>query len=159
MDQSLRVRLEPSRIETGRPLLIAGLRGYYTAEIMTGIVAQWRRSGRVRRIHYGVCFNRLTGADGFDYLSGFEVPSFSGVPDHWSRVSIPARKYLVFPHRDHVSWLRHTIDAIRREWLPGSGQELAHTAAGAPDLLERYGEQFDPRTGTGDMEVWVPIKA
>ncbi len=34
----------------------------------------------------------------------------------------------------------------------------AHEAADAPDF-ERYGEEFDPRTGTGGVEIWIPIKA
>jgi hypothetical protein len=25
-------------------------------------------------------------------------------------------------------------------------------------MLERYGEGFDPRTGTGDIEIWIPPK-
>jgi predicted transcriptional regulator YdeE len=30
--------------------------------------------------------------------------------------------------------------------------------ASAPAFLERYGEAFDPRTGMGDVEVWVPVE-
>jgi len=25
-------------------------------------------------------------------------------------------------------------------------------------MLERYGEGFDPQTGSGDIEIWTPIK-
>jgi AraC family transcriptional regulator len=25
-------------------------------------------------------------------------------------------------------------------------------------FFERYDERFDPRTGMGDVEIWVPIK-
>jgi AraC family transcriptional regulator len=31
-------------------------------------------------------------------------------------------------------------------------------AADAP-MFERYDETFDPRTGLGGVELWVPIKA
>jgi AraC family transcriptional regulator len=27
-----------------------------------------------------------------------------------------------------------------------------------PDFFERYGEEFDPQTGMGGIEVWIPIK-
>ena len=27
-----------------------------------------------------------------------------------------------------------------------------------PAFFERYGEAFDPQTGTGGIEVWLPIK-
>jgi len=26
-------------------------------------------------------------------------------------------------------------------------------------LIERYGREFDPTTGTGGIELWLPIKA
>jgi AraC family transcriptional regulator len=32
------------------------------------------------------------------------------------------------------------------------------TAADAP-VFERYDEKFDPRTGLGGLEIWVPIAA
>jgi AraC family transcriptional regulator len=25
-------------------------------------------------------------------------------------------------------------------------------------MLERYGDAFDPRTGNGGLEIWVPVK-
>jgi GyrI-like small molecule binding domain len=52
----------------------------------------------------------------------------------------------VFSHRDHISTIRRTINTIWSRWLP----ESAHEAADAPDF-ERYGEEFDPRTGTGGV--------
>ena len=39
------------------------------------------------------------------------------------------------------------------KWLPESGHEVAD----APDF-ERYGPEFDPTTGNGGLEVWVPLK-
>ena len=48
---------------------------------------------------------------------------------------------------------------IWNEWLPESGLEVAPAQKGMPDFFERYGEDFDPRTGYGDVEVWVPIKS
>jgi AraC family transcriptional regulator len=57
-----------------------------------------------------------------------------------------------------VSKLHETCDAIEREWLPRSQYAFAHGTPGAPGFFERYGEDFDPHTGSGDVEVWVPIK-
>jgi AraC family transcriptional regulator len=153
--------LEPSRIENGKAMLIAGLRGHFTSANWDGIPAQWQRlgtygkvPGQVGLVHYGLCFNL---ADGIDYLCGFEVSSAAGVPAEFSTVTIPAQKYAVFSHREHVSKLRDTLDAIGRKWLPASGYESARPTAGGPDFFERYGE-FSPRTGMGDIEVWLPIK-
>jgi AraC family transcriptional regulator len=74
-------------------------------------------------------------------------------------VSIPTQKYAVFSHREHVSKLSNTVGTILSKWLPQSGYEVAHVGADAPDFFERYGEDFDPQTGTGGMEVWIPIKS
>jgi AraC family transcriptional regulator len=43
--------------------------------------------------------------------------------------------------------------AIFSDWLPTSG----HQAAAAP-VLERYGPEFDPRTGAGGFDIYVPLK-
>jgi AraC family transcriptional regulator len=41
----------------------------------------------------------------------------------------------------------------------GHALPAAGLAAGdMPDVLERYGESFDPRTGNGGFEIWVPAK-
>jgi AraC family transcriptional regulator len=69
-------------------------------------------------------------------------------------VRIPAQKYAVFTHAEHVSTIRRTVTTIWNKWLPESGLEVAD----APSF-ERYGQTFDPRTGMGGFEVWVPIKA
>src|SRR5260370_33652350 len=113
--------------------------------------------GQVGSVAYGLCFNALS-PDGMDYLAGVEVSSSSVLPGYFSVATIPAKKYAVFSRREHVSKLYETLDAIHK-WLPGSGLEVAGGTAGAPDFFERYSEEFDPRTGMGGMEVWVPIKS
>jgi hypothetical protein len=64
----------------------------------------------------------------------------------------------VFSHREHVSKICQTLEAIDK-WLPGSGLEVACETTEAPNFFERYSEEFDPRTGMGGMEVCVPIKS
>ena len=107
------------------------------------------------RAAYGACWN---SADGIDYLTGVEVSSSSGLPGDFSVITIPAQKYPVFSHREHVSKLRETLDAIDK-WLPGSGLEVACSFAETPSFFERYSEEFDSWTGMGGMEVWIPIKS
>jgi AraC family transcriptional regulator len=163
-------QLEPPRFENGKPLLIAGLRSHYAAAPWQGVLAQWQRfqsicstltgshldriPGQVGRTTYGLCFLLPNGVD---YLSGVEVSGSSSLPDEFRSVSIPAQRYVVFPHREHVSKLHNTCEMVSK-WLPTSAHEVAK-GAGAPDFFERYGENFDPRAGTGDIEVWIPIKA
>jgi AraC family transcriptional regulator len=164
MKQSPVMQLESPRFENRKPLLIAGLRYRYTSETRKNIPAQWQRfaprigniPGQVGRAAYGLCFNALS-ADGLDYLVGVEVFGSSDLPGDFSVAAMPAQKYAVFAHREHVSKLYETLDAIDK-WFPASGLEVACPSAEAPNFFERYSEEFDPRTGMGGMEVWVPVK-
>jgi AraC family transcriptional regulator len=99
-----------------------------------------------------VCWNYKPGS-GFDYLSGVEVKAGAPLPSTLSQVRIPAGRYAVFTHRQHVSTIAQTLDAIWTKWLPNSG----HPAADAP-CFERYDERFDPRSGLGGFEIWVALK-
>lgn len=164
--QTPAIKLEPPRFEDGKPLLIAGQRKIYAPAAMRGIPAQWQSfapyirkiPGQVGSSAYGVCW-QAAGSANIEYLSGVEVSSFAGMPDDFTVVSLPAAKYAVFPHRAHASKLYETCDAIFR-WLPESGHQSA-AAAGAetPAFFERYSEEFDPQTGMGGMEVWVPLQS
>jgi predicted transcriptional regulator YdeE len=155
-----RCRLDQPRFEQGRELLIAGLNVSYTFETRVNIPAQWARFaphlgkivGQVDKMSYGVCWNYKQGS-GFDYLSGVEVRDVSGLPTGFSHIRLPAQRYAVFTHTKHVSSIPDTIDDIWKKWLPHSG----HEAAQAP-CFERYTEKFNPQTGMGGIEVWVPLK-
>jgi AraC family transcriptional regulator len=144
-------------------MLIAGLSGHYNSKTAPEIPALWQRfvarldqiPGRVGGVEYGLCFS--TGGDEFDYVAGVEISSSSGLPDGFETFSIPAHKQLVFPHEGHVSSLQDTITAIWRDWFPAHGQGLDRPARGIPDVIEYYGERFSPQTGTGDIEVWIPV--
>jgi AraC family transcriptional regulator len=161
MDETLMTNLEPPRFENGRPLLIVGLGERYTCESSKAIPAQWQRfgphidniPGQVGKVAYGVRCNSDDSGD-FDYICGVEVSDFSDVPAEFARLRIPPQRYAVFRHRDHISGIRRTMNTIWSKWLPESGHEVAD----APDF-ERYGEEFDPRTGNGGLEIWVPLKA
>lgn len=59
----------------------------------------------------------------------------------------------MFTHRDHVSTVRRTWYTIWNKALPEAGLQ----SADAPEF-ERYGAAFDPRTGEGGFEIWIPIK-
>jgi AraC family transcriptional regulator len=87
-------------------------------------------------------------------MCGVEVSDFSRVPAGLSRLRIPEQRYAVFQHRDHVSSIRRTWFTIWNKWLPESGHEVAD----GPEF-ERYGEAFDPRSGNGGLEIWIPIKS
>ena len=55
--------------------------------------------------------------------------------------------------REHISTIRRTVNTIWNHWLPASGMK----AADAPNF-ERYDEKFDPLTGNGGLEIWIPVE-
>jgi AraC family transcriptional regulator len=156
------VRLSPPRLVDGKPMLIAGLAARYNGS-NAGIPAQWRRfapqicriPAQVGRATYGVIFDSLKGIFSFGYLTGVEVSTVHNLPSGFGHLAIPAQRYAVFTHCGHVSALPRTMHAIMADWLPSSGHALVTDGA---DFLERYGEEFDPRTGMGGVELWLPIK-
>jgi AraC family transcriptional regulator len=154
--------LAQPRFETIRLLRVAGLLGHYKPATAKAIPAQWQRLDPYRdvldqigAVEYGLCFDR---ADGFDYLSGIAVPDVSAIPPELHSATIENQRCAVFPHDGRASELWRTIRAIYGYWLPKSGFK-ALALPGSPTLFERYGEAFDPVTGTGDIEVWLPIAA
>jgi AraC family transcriptional regulator len=159
MDSTVIDNLQPPRFATSKPLLIAGVGERYTWESGAAIPGQWQRfhqkvqdiPDRMGKVAYGVCCNG-DDAGNFDYIAGVEVRDFSGLPREFSRVRIPEQRYAVFSHQDHISTIRRTINTIWNHWLPASGLK----AADAPSF-ERYDENFDPLTGNGGLEIWIPV--
>ncbi len=165
MSEASTVKLQEPRLQDRRALLVAGLRRHYTPETMNEIPALWQRlpfgkiPSQLGHMAYGVLFNQADAAGGFDYLAGVEVSGVSAVLADLTYVKIPAQKYAIFCHRGHVSKLKDTIAAIWHEWLPASHRSVSQPAAGSPRMIEYYAENFDPETGLGDMEVWLPLQA
>jgi AraC family transcriptional regulator len=162
MDDGLITTLAPPRFEQVRLLLIAGLGGKYSLDTHQNIPALWQRlqphlgnvPGQVRTKGetFGVCYN-MDDSGNFDYLAGVEVSGFADLPAELTRLRIPAQRYAIFTHHEHVSTMHSVGMTIWTKWLPESGYE----AVDAP-FLEYYGEEFDGRTGIGGYQMWIPIK-
>jgi len=160
MNETSTTSIEPTRLVDGKPLRIAGLKETYNMETRGGIPAQWQRfvpfldttPGRLNKLDYGLCMT-FDESGTFEYMCGFEVSPGVTIRPELEVVDLPAQRYAVFAHRDHVSALPKTFDAIWSQWLPNSG----YVAINAPSF-ELYGESFDPHTGMGGLEVWVPVQ-
>ena len=141
-------------------MLVAGIGERVSTDNGAGIPALWQRfhhyvqgfPGRIGQVAYGVCCNG-DDAGNFDYIAGVEVADFSDLPREFARVRIPEQKYAVFTHAEHISTIRRTVHTIWNHWLPTSGMK----AADAPSF-ERYDEKFDPATGNGGLEIWIPVR-
>jgi AraC family transcriptional regulator len=153
--------VKPDRFETLPATVIAGLQERYTFENMNHIPALWARFApsigtlpeQVGEATYGVIVTTPDGK-GIEYLAGVEVSDAAPLLTEFSTMEIPAQRYAVFAHPGNVSNLCETVDAVFHKWLPSSGHELTLT----PEFFERYGEKYNPETGTGDIEMWVPVK-
>lgn len=137
-----------------------GLVEQYDCKSPAGIPNQWQRfssclkaiPGQLNRDAYGVCYD-FDEEGKFSYMSGVQVGATSKCADGLSRLKLPAQKYAVFHHNGHISEIRAVIAAIWAEGLSASGYEPDQKPS-----LERYGPEFDGRTGAGGYEIWIPVK-
>jgi AraC family transcriptional regulator len=160
MDSTMLDNLKAPRFETAKAFLVTGLAERITCDNGAIIPGLWHRfhqevagiPARIGPVAYGVCCNG-DDAGNFDYIAGVEVADFSDLPRGLGRIRIPEQRYAVFTHSDHVASIRRTVNTIWNQWLPASGLK----AADAPNF-ERYDEKFDPVTGNGGFEIWVPVR-
>jgi AraC family transcriptional regulator len=154
------VQLSNPRLTYEPEIRIIGLSAHYSYDAMAGIPGQWQRfmtcaasiPNRRPGIPIGVATN--VDADGsFDYICAVEVAAFAVTPPECIRLRIPAHRYAVFEHLAHVSTIQQTYAAIWDEWLPS--HQLA--SSDAPSI-ERHKETFDPRTGDGGVDIWIPVE-
>jgi AraC family transcriptional regulator len=149
------------RIVTHAARTLVGMSEHYQAGANAGIPSQWSRFGplighitnEVPGVSYGVVYN-VDASNSFDYLCGVEVRTASDVPGGCIELRVPGSTYAIFVHTGHISTIQATFTAIWERGLAEAGVK----AADAP-VFERYDCTFDPRTGLGGLEIWVPITA
>ncbi|MCY1392876.1 Bacterial transcription activator, effector binding domain [compost metagenome] len=151
----------PVRYENGTSFIIAGFGQRYTLETNNGIPDLWEKFGPyIGKVPeqqggetYGVCCNP-DGRGSFEYIAGVRVKTTKGLPDKFHAVVLEPQRYAVFQHQGPIATLAKTFAAIGTQWLPRSGEQ----AADAPEF-ERYSADFNPDTGTGTVEIWLPLKS
>lgn len=145
---------------------VVGLAKRYPPDKLSLIPAQWADlrsqaayvTGRVGGDAYGVWYDVLNGENVFTYVTGFVVGAFAPVHPALSRMRIVAQHYAVFAHTGPIGEIRQSMDSVLNDWLPKSGRQHARPDPAAPDFFERYGADFNPETGLGTVEIWLPIK-
>ena len=158
MEHKKAINLAEPRLELLDELKLIGLSRLYKFEEVAAIPDQWQSfapliaqvSNESHPVTYGVIYH--SDDDSFEYLSGVEAAGTQGTPQNMARLSLRPQSYLVFSHPGHVANLRETCDAIWSDWLPASGK----TVLDAP-WFERYGPDFNPMTGAGGLEIWIPV--
>jgi AraC family transcriptional regulator len=158
MQDSSSVDLSAPRTVHAPERLIAGVRARYRMDNNQGIPAQWAAFDALcpsipavhGEVFYGVCSDHGDGS--FDYLAGVEVANTAALPPGVDTVTLVAGDYAVFEHRGHIADFQKTIHAIWTQQVPQRQIRLAQ----APNF-ELYDARFDPKTGLGTVEIWLPL--
>jgi AraC family transcriptional regulator len=161
MDTTATTPIAPPRFENRPEMHFAGLPERHKMSMPAGIPEQWRRfqpyignlDGAIAGAAYGVV-GEITPDGMFDYLVAVEMRPGADIPSEISLVKVPALRWARFTHTGHVSALRQTIGAAE-QWLSANGYEPSEAVH---SFVEYYGPGFDPRTGSGDVEVWFGLK-
>lgn len=160
MSDTIIPALAPRYVD-GRAMRVVGLAERYTEATREAIPGQWTRfhqrlgevRGRTDPCELGVCADRRDGTEGFEYMTAVAVGEEAPVPNDFVEQRLPARPYAGFSTDDGLAGLQPLIHAVFRDWLPSSGR----APAGDPLFLEVYGEDFDPATLGGPIEIWLPL--
>lgn len=152
--------LEPERFADHRPMLLGGIRRVHAfATAQRDIPGQWvefnglgRLPGQLGATSYGVICGASIELQTMEYMCGVEVESLDALPAALGRLRVPSQHYAVFLHRGHVRGIGQTWDGVWA-WLAESEYESAQT----PDF-ERYDDRYDPASGSGEVEIWVPVR-
>jgi AraC family transcriptional regulator len=161
MDKSKIVTVEPPRIKSMGQLSIVGIGLDCAFDTISDIPSVWQafnsREDEVPnakgQASYGVC-TVAESSGRFRYIAGCASDVETGLPHGMERIVLPAGRYAVFTHKGHIAELPKTVFTIWNKSL----SENALTVREAPNF-ELYDKRFDPKTGRGVVEVWIPIEA
>ncbi len=106
---------------------------------------------------YGLCIKG--SVESFTYMASFEVNDLSTVPEGMEGLAIKEAFYAVFTYTvDNKSPIGEQFATVYQgiwgNWLPNSDYDYGDT----PDF-ELYDNRFDGETATGEVDIWIPIKA
>lgn len=152
----------PQIFDSAQIVLLGRQERYALADLHQHIPAQWAWfgprivdiPGRLGDDTFGLCSEGTD--DAVTYFCGVRVSVGVPTPPDLVTIAIPALRYAVFAHVGSVADLSQTIVAALGEWLPAA-RLTPYRAADVPDLLERYGPDFNPQTGLGTIEIWIPV--
>lgn len=160
--QQTTVKLQGPRIEAYGPCTAAGLSMRVTSATTHEVPALWQKFGphmghvpgqRPNRGSLGICSD--FGADrGFLYTAAVELADDAGLPADLTHIKLARATYAVFFVEDHISLCGAAWAHIFARALPEAGLKVAMTPQ-----FEFYDQRFDPITGLGGYEIWIPIEA
>lgn len=155
MNQNMIVDVAPPTLRTRPGFRVVGFATLCRDHDISAIPGLWQRlNAREEEIGtptgtaYGVSHD-MTAEGDFRYLAGIAARD---VPPGMDAVDIPDARYAVFTHSGSIADLPKTIHTIWNTALHDAGI----TPAPGPEF-ELYDGRFDPVTGRGSVEIWIPV--
>lgn len=147
------------RLEKRDAFTVTGLQRHFKFAETAEIPQLWEQAnqfigsieGEIGSAAYGVCSDFTE--DGFNYTCCTETDPAAQNDAPLVTLGIPAQTYLVFTHRGHISGIGATTMAAWDDGIPTSGKKPTNGIN-----FELYDARFDPKTGTGEVEIWIPVE-
>lgn len=158
------IELAEPEIASRGPLLLAGLPRHLQFSERGAIPNLWAQFGALipsipktgPGVTYGVVSAPPPGEEGFEYAPSVAISSTDELPDGLKAIRIAQQSFAVFRHPGHVADMPAVCGAIFGEWCANT----QHRPAEIPvQMLEFYPEAFNPMTGEGGFEIWLPLAA
>lgn len=156
MQKDMIIEIDAPEIRVRDGFRVVGMSLRSSVETISAIPPLWQDfsareaevPGAVLGTAYGVCHD-ADEAGTFTYMAAIEA---TGPMEGMDMLDIPAGKYAVFTHRGHIS---DFLKLVYTAWNKGLS-DAGLTPTMAPDF-EVYDQRFDPKTGRGEVELYIPI--
>lgn len=153
------IEIPKAQIVESDTLTIAGLVSTYSFSDCRAIPAQWERFNALRAqiphpvegATYGVCC-KADEPGTMKYYAGIGVTNTTGLPEEFETVTLPSARYACFRCKHHIAAIQRVVHTVWNQWLPESGYR-----PGDSPSFERYTDDYDPETGAGGFEIWLPV--
>lgn len=155
MNMNMMTDVAPPKMRTREAFRVVGFGTECRNHDIGAIPGLWQqlnaREGEIAGqtgVAYGVSYDMEADGD-FRYIAGMEARE---VPKGMEAVDIPAARYAVFTHEGSIGDLPRTIHTIWNKALAEAG-----ITPGEGPEFELYDARFDPVTGRGAVEIWIPV--
>lgn len=154
-------KVQTPRIEDTGAIHITGQsQTYFDDSSAVGVPKQWQEfaphigniPGQIGEATFGVCWDEGGGV--MSYICAVEADASVEALVGFTSVTLLPQRYAKFHHGNDLSTIRQTWQSISETWLPAAGL----TRNGGPEL-EWYSPDFNPATGSGYVEIWIPVNS
>lgn len=114
--------------------------------------------GIPHRKAYGICMKNhpgiLKGTDEtFVYVAAVPEQNCQQEDDGMIQCELPAGNYAVFTFSGPIAKFPDLVMHVWEHWVPENQQMYRE----GPDF-ELYDERFDPKTASGEVDIYIPVK-